>query len=176
MKAKVELVVIMRDERKQRNVKGAVLADKSLPPFAANHDGYYLRWWGVDHPASKRIRELVKIKILCPDRGRCFEKRIRVSKHAIPWHKCAFEEHHSLYQCPASGNGLEPIPDRGDIEARCAGAAFCGDASCDHAKAHRWNPMTGCHSVRCRKLEMALTGWNEETKGPPPDMRPAQEK
>jgi len=164
-----ELVVIMKGGRKQRNVKGAVLANKARQPFAVNHDGYYLRWWGIDHPVSKRVRELVKVNGLCPARAWCFVKRLRVSKHAMPSHHCAFEEHHALWQCHESGNGHERALDRGDVMARCAGAAFCGNASCDHAKSHRWDPMVGCHAVHCRKLETALTGWNEE-KGPPPDV------
>jgi len=168
--SKAELVVIMKDGRKQKNVRGAVLADKTRPPFAINRDGYYLRWWGVDHPASKRILELAKVNGCCPARAWCFVKRLKVSKAAMPWHKCAFEEHYALWQCHESGNGHERVLDRGDVMARCVGAAFCKNAPCDHAKVHRWDPLAGYHAVHCRTLEAALAGWNEETKGPPPDV------
>jgi hypothetical protein len=53
-----ELVVILKGGNKQRNVIGAVLADKAAPPFAERRDGYRLRWWGTDHPASEKIRIL----------------------------------------------------------------------------------------------------------------------
>jgi len=109
---KAELVVIMKGGRKQKNVKGAILADKSLPPFAANHDGYYLRWWGVDHPASKRIRELARVNGFCPNRDLCFCTRLNISEKAIEdgW-RCAFEEHHQLWQCHLSGKWQEPEPE-----------------------------------------------------------------
>jgi hypothetical protein len=106
---------------------------------------------------------------LCPDRAWCFAKRLQVSKHAMAWHKCAFEQHHVLHQCHESGNGHERVLDWG-IMARCAGATFCGDASCDHAKAHRWDPLAGCHAVKCRKLAAVLENWDKSTKGPLPDI------
>ena len=105
----------------------------------------------------------------CPARAWCFVKRLRVSKHAWTWHHCGFEDHHALHQCHESDNGHERVLDRGDIIARCAGAAFCKDASCDHAKPHRWDPLTGCHAVHCRQLAAIIEGWDEEAKGPPPD-------
>jgi hypothetical protein len=107
---------------------------------------------------------------LCPARAWCFVKRLRVSKHAMPWHTCAFEDHRAFHQCHESDNGHERVLDRGDVMAHCVGAAFCKDVTCDHAKVHRWDPLVGCHAVHCRKLEAALAGWNEETKGSPPDM------
>jgi hypothetical protein len=79
--SKAELVVIMKGGRKQKNVKGAILADKSLPPFAINRDGYLLRWWGVDHPASKRIRELVKVNGRCPFMAECYKNLGLVKRH-----------------------------------------------------------------------------------------------
>jgi hypothetical protein len=106
---------------------------------------------------------------LCPNRDWCFPKRIRVSKHAIPDHHCAFEEHSQLYQCPAyRTDGHEHILDRGDIMAVCAGAPYCGDGECYHASPHRWNPMQGCHAVHCRQLEGVLRGWDEEERGEKP--------
>jgi hypothetical protein len=107
---------------------------------------------------------------LCPARAWCFVKRLRVSKHAMPRHRCGFEEHHALWQCPAYRNdGHERVPDRGGVMARCAGAEFCGEGSCYHAKPHRWDAMRGCHAVHCRELAAALDGW-DKAKGPPPDI------
>jgi hypothetical protein len=108
---------------------------------------------------------------LCPVRAWCFPRRLRVSKHAMAWHHCGFEERRQLYQCPAYSNDGHECPlDRGDVTARCAGAEFCGEEKCHHANPHRWDAMRGCHAVRCRKLAAALDGWDKETKGPPPDI------
>lgn len=168
-----ELVVILKGGTKQKNVRGAVLADKANPPFTKRRDGYRLRWWGADHPASKKIRDLVEIEEhgdgLCPARSSCFPKRLKVSKHAMPRHRCAFEEHHALWQCHENGNGHERVLDRGDVEARCAGAAFCGDASCHHAEIHRWDPLAGCHAIKCRKLTAILENWDTNMRGEKPD-------
>ena len=80
-----ELVVILKDGTKQRNVKGAVLADKANPPFTERRDGYRLRWWGVDHPASVKIRALVgKAEYtngLCPFMAECYKTLGLVSQH-----------------------------------------------------------------------------------------------
>jgi len=104
---------------------------------------------------------------LCPARPWCFARRLKVSKHAWPCHKCGFEQHHALYQCPESGNGHERVLDRGNVVVVCVGAAFCGDATCPHATPHQWKADDGCHAVHCRKLaEMA---WDEEMRGERPD-------
>ena len=103
----------------------------------------------------------------CPARVWCLTKRLKISKHAMPSFHCAFEQHHALWQCPESSDGHERILDRGDVTAVCTGAAFCGKASCHHARPHRWDPAAGCHAVFCRRLaEMA---WDEEMRGERPD-------
>jgi len=104
---------------------------------------------------------------LCPARVWCLTKRLKVSKHATPSFHCGFEEHHALWQCRESGNGHERILDRGIAEARCAGAAFCGQASCPHAVSHRWKADDGCDRIKCRKLE--TIPWDEEMRGERPD-------
>jgi len=114
----------------------------------------------------------------CPARAWCFAKRLRVSKHAWCYYtkdgwrhyKCGFGQHHALWQCRESGNGHGRIPDRGIAEARCAGAAFCGKATCHHAAPHRWKADDGCDRIECRELARALEKWDEETRGERPDI------
>lgn len=106
---------------------------------------------------------------LCPARAWCFGKRLRVSKHAWYWHRCAFEQHYQLWQCCESDDGHEHIPGRGIAEARCDQADICGEANCPHAAPHRWDPMHGCHAVRCRKLVAIVEKWDEEMRGEPPE-------
>jgi len=103
----------------------------------------------------------------CPVRVWCFAKRLRVSKHAWPRHKCAFEQHHALWQCRESGNGHGRVLDRGDVTVVCAGAAFCKNAACPHRVPHRWKADDGCDRIKCRKLE--AIPWDEEIRGERPD-------
>lgn len=105
---------------------------------------------------------------LCPERGWCFTRRLRVSKHAWDHHPCGFEQHHVLWQCYQSEISHERVLDRGDVEAQCIGAALCGEASCHHAQAHRWDPLLGCPTINCRKLAAVIERWDEEMRGPPP--------
>lgn len=49
---------------------------------------------------------------LCPNRALCFRTRLNISEEAIEdgW-RCAFEEHHQLWQCHLSGKWKEPEPE-----------------------------------------------------------------
>jgi len=46
---------------------------------------------------------------LCPNRDLCFRTCLNISEEAIDdgW-RCAFEEHHQLWQCHLSGRWKEP--------------------------------------------------------------------
>lgn len=56
-----QLVSVMQGGRKQRDVIGAVIADKEHPPFippaARRQAKIHLRWWPPNHPALRYIRE-----------------------------------------------------------------------------------------------------------------------